>query len=234
MQKRFRRRLPFRDRAAAGRLLSTQLTGYAHRPDTLILGLPRGGIPVACEVARALAAPLDVLVARKLGVPGEEELAMGAIAIGGARVLNDNVVRMLGVSDDVIERVTCEAQPELERRVRCYRGSRPPPEVRGRAVILVDDGIATGATMRAAIAAVRNQQPARIIVAVPVAATETCAALRCEVDEVTCLLEPDFFGGVGAWYVHFPQLTDNEVQALLARAWHANLSQSAHQSEAHP
>lgn len=223
----------FRDRTEAGKLLADKLAGYANRDDVLVLGLPRGGLPVAFEVARALAAPLDVLVVRKLGVPGEEELAMGAIAAGGARVLNENVVQVLGISDTTIEAVARKEQAELERRAQRYRGSRPPPEMSGRVVILVDDGIATGATMRAAIVAVRQQQPARIVVAAPAAAAETCETLRGEVDEVTCLLEPEIFWGVGAWYEHFPQLTDDEVRALLARAWLSPHPPAADQQPAH-
>lgn len=209
----------FRDRTEAGKLLANKLAGYAHREDVLVLGLPRGGVPVAFEVAHILGAPLDVLVVRKLGVPGEEELAMGAIAAGGTRVLNEDVVRMLDVPQPVIDEVTRNEQMELERRVQRYRGDRPPPQIQGRVVIVIDDGIATGATIRAAIAAVRQQQPARIVVATPVAAAETCAALRRDVNEVICLLEPEVFWGVGVWYEQFPQLTDDEVQALLALAW---------------
>jgi putative phosphoribosyl transferase len=213
------RRQQFRDRTAAGKLLADRLTRYAHWKDVLVLGLPRGGVPVAFEVAHALGAPLDVVVVRKLGVPGEEELAMGAIAAGGTRVLNEDVVRMLDIPPSVIETATRQQQAELERRVQRYRGNRPPPEVDGRVVIIVDDGIATGATIRAAIAAVRQQHPARIVVAAPAGAAETCEALRREVDEVVCLLEPEVFWGVGVWYEDFPQLTDDQVQELLARAW---------------
>jgi putative phosphoribosyl transferase len=227
----------FRDRTEAGQLLASTLMRYANRNDVLVLGLPRGGVQVAYEIARALNAPLDVMVVRKLGVPGEEELALGAIGPGGTRVLNADVIRMLGIPDSAIEAVARQEQQELERRMRRYRGSRPPPDMRGRVVILVDDGIATGATMRAAIAAVRQQQPARIIVAAPVAAAETCAALRKEVHEVICLLEPEVFWGVGVWYQHFPQLTDDEVQALLERAWQSHPPPPADQHfehRAHP
>lgn len=211
----------FRNRAEAGKLLATKLAGYANRQDVLLLGLPRGGIPVAYEVARALAVPLDVLVVRKLGVPGEEELAMGAIAPGGTRVLNEDVVRLRDIPWTVIEAVTHKEQAELERRIRTFRGNQPPLAIEGRVVILIDDGIASGATMRAAISAVRRQRPARLIVAAPVAAAQTCAEIRREVDEVICVLEPDDLWGVGAWYDRFPQLDDEEVQALLARAWKA-------------
>jgi len=177
----------FLDRTEAGQLLATKLTAYANRPDVLILALPRGGVPVAFEVARALHAPLDVIIVRKLGVPGEEELAMGAIASGGVRVLNDDVVQMLAIPEEVINKVSIHEQHEVERRERLYRGDRPAYDVHGRTVILVDDGIATGATMRAAVAAVRHQHPARIIIAVPVAASVTCEEFVAEVDELVCL-----------------------------------------------
>jgi predicted phosphoribosyltransferase len=209
---------PFRDRSEAGRLLAEKLAAYANRPDVLVLALPRGGVPVAYEVARALGAPLDVFLVRKLGVPGHEELAMGAVATGGVRVLNDQVVRALGIPDYVIDAVTAWEQQELARRERLYRGDRPPPEVRGRTVILVDDGLATGATMYAAIQALRQQQPARIVVAVPTASPETCNELRKEVDDVICAITPEPFYGVGLWYEDFSQTTDEEVRDLLARA----------------
>ncbi|HEX6512686.1 MAG TPA: phosphoribosyltransferase, partial [Chloroflexota bacterium] len=184
----------FRDRADAGRRLADQLTGYADRPDVLVLGLPRGGVPVAFEVASRLHAPLDVFVVRKLGVPGYEELAMGAIASGGMRVLNTDVVRGSGVPGQAIEAVTAVQQRELERREQLYRGSRPLPEVTGHTVILVDDGLATGATMRAAVQALRQRQPASLVVAVPVAAPRTCDALRSEADHVVCAETPPLFG----------------------------------------
>lgn len=208
----------FRDRAEAGRALAANLRAYAGRDDVLVLALPRGGVPVGDEVARALGAPLDVFIVRKLGVPGQEELAMGAIATGGVRVLNEFVVRQLGIAGHVIDAVARREQAELERRAREYRGDRPPPEVRGRTVILVDDGLATGATMRAAAAALRRQGPARVVVAVPVAAAETCDALADEVDEVVCTLTPEPFYGVGMWYEDFAQTTDAEVRARLSRA----------------
>jgi putative phosphoribosyl transferase len=206
----------FRDRHDAGRLLAEKLTAYAHCPDVLVLALPRGGVPVAYEVARALGTPLDVFVVRKLGVPGHEELAMGAVATGGVRVLNDDVVRGLRIPDRVIDAVTALEQQELARRERLYRGDRTPPDVRGRTVILVDDGLATGATMHAAIAALRQQEPARIVVAVPTAAPETCNALRAEVDDVVCAITPEPFHAVGLWYEDFSQTTDEEVRELLA------------------
>jgi putative phosphoribosyl transferase len=206
----------FRDRHDAGRLLAEKLTAYAHCPDVLVLALPRGGVPVAYEVARALGTPLDVFVVRKLGVPGHEELAMGAVATGSVRVLNDDVVRGLRIPDRVIDAVTALEQQELARRERLYRGDRTPPDVRGRTVILVDDGLATGATMHAAIAALRQQEPARIVVAVPTAAPETCNALRAEVDDVVCAITPEPFHAVGLWYEDFSQTTDEEVRELLA------------------
>jgi predicted phosphoribosyltransferase len=211
-------RLPFHDRREAGRLLAATLTTYAHRPDVLVLALPRGGVPVAYEVARALEAPLDVFLVRKLGIPGHAELAMGAIASGGVRVLNDEVVRALRIPDHVIEAIAAKEQQELARRERLYRGDRPPPDVQGRTVILVDDGLATGATMYAAVQALRQQQPARIVVAVPIAAPETCAELREEVDDIVCAVTPEPFYAVGLWYEDFAQTTDDEVRDLLARA----------------
>jgi putative phosphoribosyl transferase len=210
----------FHDRAEAGHLLATQLTAYANRLDVLVLALPRGGVPVAFEVARALHTPLDVMIVRKLGVPGYEELAMGAIASGGVRVLNDDVVHMLGISEEEINQVVTHEQRELERRERLYRGERPASEVGGRTVILVDDGIATGATMRAAVAAVRQQQPARIVIAVPVAAAATCEEFVAEVDELVCVFRPETFFAVGFWYEHFSQTSDEEVRDLLERAAH--------------
>lgn len=206
----------FRDRRAAGRLLAAQLAAYAHRPDVVVLALPRGGVPVAYEVARALGAPMDVFVVRKLGVPGYEELAMGAVATGGVRVVNDAVVKRLGIPDHLVEAVAEDELQELARRERLYRGHRPPPDVRGRTVILVDDGLATGASMHAAVAALRQLQPARIVVAVPTASPETCEQLRTEVDEVICAMTPEPFQAVGRWYEDFSQTTDEEVRELLA------------------
>ncbi len=210
----------FRDRTEAGQLLATKLAAYADRPDVLVLALPRGGVPVAFEVARALHAQLDVIIVRKLGVPGEEELAMGAIASGGVCVLNDGVVQTLGIPEEVIHQVATREQHEAERRERLYRGDRPAYEVRGRTVILVDDGIATGATMRAAVAAVRQQQPACIVVAVPAAASATCEEFAAEVDELVCLIRPKAFLAVGFWYKNFSQTTDEEVRDLLQQASH--------------
>lgn len=208
----------FRDRAEAGQQLAAKLEKYANRPDVLILALPRGGVPVAFEVAQALHAPLDVFLVRKLGVPGHAELAMGAIASGGVRVLNDEAVRMLGISDEVIESVAAKEHKELERREHAYRGDRPAPKVRGRTVILIDDGLATGSSMRAAVAALRQQGPARIVVAVPVGATETCAELKAQADEIICAATPAPFHAVGLWYDDFSQTTDEEVHDLLEKA----------------
>jgi predicted phosphoribosyltransferase len=208
----------FRDRRDAGRRLAAELTNYADQNDVLVLALPRGGVPVAYEVARALHAPLDVFMVRKLGVPGYEELAMGAIATGGVRVLDEELVRMLHLPRDVIERVTAIEMTELERRERQYRGDRPAPDVLGRTVILIDDGLATGSTMRAAIAALKKEGAKRIVVAVPVAPPETCEALRVQVDDVVCAVTPELFRAVGLWYGDFSQTTDEEVRDLLARA----------------
>lgn len=209
---------PFRHRSAAGRVLAARVAHYADRPDVLVLGLPRGGVPVAYEVAQALGAPLDVFLVRKLGAPGHEELAMGAVASGGVRVLNERVVRGLDIADAVIDAVAAREEQELRRRERVYRGDRPPPDVRGRTVILVDDGLATGATMLAAIRALRLQAPARIVVAVPTGSPDTCEQLRGESDEVICAITPQPFSAVGLWYDDFAQTSDDEVRALLARS----------------
>ncbi len=208
----------FRDRSEAGRLLAAKLTAYANRPDVLVLALPRGGVPVAYEVARALDAPLDVFLVRKLGVPGYEELAMGAVATGGVSVLNDQLVRALQIPDYVIDAVAAWEQNELARRERVYRDDRPQPDVRGRTVILVDDGLATGSTMLAAVKALRQRQPARIVVAVPTASPVTCAEMRNEADDVVCAITPEPFYSVGLWYQDFSQTTDEEVRELLARS----------------
>src|SRR2546426_1335185 len=188
------------NRTEAGKLLATKLTDYADRPDVLVLALPRGGVPVAYQVAKALHVPLDVFLVRKLGVPGHEELAMGAIATGGVCVLNEDVVQMLHIPNRVIEEVAAKEQQELERREHLYRDGRPPPDVRDCTVILIDDGLATGATMRAAIKALQQQHPARIVVAVPVAAPQTCEELSTQVDEIICAKTPELFYGVGYWY----------------------------------
>jgi len=208
----------FRDRKDAGRRLATRMTEYAGRPEVLVLALPRGGVPVAFEVALSLGAPLDIFLVRKLGVPGQEELAMGAIATGGLRVVNDSVVRHLDIAPELIDAVAAREQGELERRERAYRDERPAPDVRGRTVILVDDGLATGSTMRAAALALRQQGPARVVVAVPVASREACEEFRGEVDDIVCASTPEPFMGVGRWYEDFSQTTDEEVRSLLARA----------------
>jgi predicted phosphoribosyltransferase len=206
----------FRDRAEAGRRLAGRLATYEGRPDVTVLGLPRGGIPVAYEVARHLGVPLDVFVVRKLGVPGQEELAMGAIATGGIRVVNRDVVDALQIPPRVIDRVAQEEMRELDRRQRSYRGDQPPPEIEGRVAILIDDGLATGSTMRAAVAALRERKPSKIVVAVPVAAESTCHDLRHDVEEVVCLSTPEPFLAVGRFYDDFSQTTDEEVRSLLA------------------
>jgi putative phosphoribosyl transferase len=208
----------FRDRSEAGRRLGEALRGYAGRPDVIVLALPRGGVPVAAEVARELSAPLDVYVVRKLGVPGHRELAMGAIASGGVRVVNERVVRASSLPDEAIEQVAREEERELERRERLLRGERPAPEFTGRKVILVDDGIATGSTMRAAIAALRELGAARIIVGVPVAAPDTCLELEQEVDEVECVATPEPFMAISLWYEDFEQTTDEEVRDIIDRS----------------
>jgi len=210
--------LKFADRVEAGRLLAEQLHSYAGRPDALVLALPRGGLPVAFEIATRLHLPLDIFLVRKLGAPGQPELAMGAIATGGARVLNEDVIRYLSVPPEVIDAVAHAEQIELERREQAYRGERPTPDLHGKQVILVDDGLATGSSMRAAIGAVRTQSPARIIVAVPVAARETCEELKREVEELVCLRTPEPFSAVGLWYDDFSQTSDEEVRDLLQRA----------------
>jgi putative phosphoribosyl transferase len=208
----------FRDRAEAGRVLAQRLSAYADRPDSMVLALPRGGVPVAYEVARALHAPLDVFLVRKLGVPGHEELAMGAVATGGVRVLNTQVVQALRIPGHVIDAVARLELEELHRRERLYRGDRPPPDVSGHTVIPVDDGLATGATMLAAVRALREQRPARIVVAVPIASPDTCELLREEVDDVVCAVTPEPFYAVGLWYEHFEQVSDEEVRELLGRS----------------
>ncbi|HHH48449.1 MAG TPA: phosphoribosyltransferase [Gammaproteobacteria bacterium] len=207
--------VPIPNRRVAGQALAEALKSYAGRDDVIVLALPRGGVPVAAEVARALGVPLDVMLVRKLGLPGHPELAMGAIASGGVRVMNDDVVRRLSVSPAAIEAVAEAEGRELARRERVYRGERPWPDLRGRCVILVDDGLATGATMHAAIDAVRAQQPACIVVAVPVAPPDTVRTLEALVDEVVCPLQPQSFMAIGQWYQDFTQTSDDEVITLL-------------------
>lgn len=208
----------FIDRADAGRALAEHLARYAGRPDVIVLALPRGGVPVGFEVAKALGAPLDVFIVRKLGLPGHEEYAMGAIASGGVRVLNEDAVRGLRIPQRTIEEATRRERRELERREREYRGDRPPPDVRDRTVILVDDGLATGTTMQAAVRALRQQHPARIVVAVPTGSAETCERIAEGADEVVCATTPEPFHAVGLWYEDFSQTSDEEVHELLARA----------------
>ncbi len=208
----------FKDRTTAGQLLAAQLAAYATRKDVIVLALPRGGVPVAFEIARRINAPLDVFLVRKLGVPGHEELAMGAIASGGLRVLNNAVIQMFDLSEDVIDRVAAKEQRELERRDHLYRDDRPFPTLGEQTVILVDDGLATGTTMRAAVIALQQQQPARLIVAVPVSSPEAYQEIQTLVDEIVCLETPDPFYSVGLWYQDFPQTSDAEVRDLLKRA----------------
>ena len=210
--------MQFRNRVEAGQQLAKRLTKYVNRPDVLVLALPRGGVPVGYEVAQALKAPLDVFVVRKLGVPGHEELAMGAIASGGVRVLNGSVVEGLSIPEDVIDAVAARELRELERRERAYRDDRPAPDMQGRTVILVDDGIATGSTMKAAIKALRQLEAARIVVATPTAALSTVREMGPDVDELVAVMTPADFAGVGQWYEDFSQTTDGEVRELLERA----------------
>jgi putative phosphoribosyl transferase len=208
----------FRDREEAGRKLAEQLHAYANRKDVIVLGIPRGGVPVAFEVAKALDAPLDIFLSRKLGVPGQEELAFGAIATGGTRVLDREIIEAAGISEEQIGQITARVQKELERRANLYRGARPPLKVKGLTVLLVDDGIATGSSMRAAIDALRQMKPARLVVAVPVAPLSTCNRLRREVDEFICVHMPDEFYAIGQFYEDFSQMADEEVTELLRRA----------------
>lgn len=208
----------FHDRAHAGRLLAQRLSAYAGQPDVLVLALPRGGVAVGAVVASALHAPLDVFVVRKLGLPGYEELAVGAIASGDVRVLNDELVDGLQLSRELIDRLAASQLRELQRRERAYRGGRPPIAARGRTLIVVDDGLATGSTMRVAVRALRRQSPRAIVVAVPVAPPQTIELLRAEADDIVCVSAPEEFDGIGLWYEHFPQLSDAEVRALLAGA----------------
>jgi putative phosphoribosyl transferase len=210
----------FRDRFEAGRMLGERLHPYAGRSDMLVLALPRGGVPVGFEVARRLDAPLDVFVVRKLGKPGYEELAMGAIATGGVRVLNEEVVQRYNISEKDIVRTIEREERELARREQLFRGSRGPPHIEGRMVILVDDGLATGSTMRAALMALRQQGPACVVVGVPVGAPETCEEFQDEADEVICAITPEPFYAVGQWYEDFAQTSDEEVRELLERAAH--------------
>jgi predicted phosphoribosyltransferase len=208
---------PFADRREAGRELASRLDPYRGGRDVVVLGLPRGGVPVAYEIATALGAPLDVFLVRKLGVPGHAELAMGAIASGGVRVINDDVIAWYGLPRSAIDRVAAEEQEELARREREYRKGQAPLDLRARTVVLVDDGLATGSTMKAAVKAVKTLDPARVVVAVPVGASDTCRALAVEADEVVCAHTPEPFSAVGLWYRDFSQTTDDEVRDLLEK-----------------
>ena len=208
----------FKDREEAGRILAKELKEYANRPNVIVLALPRGGVPVASQVAEALNAPLDVFLVRKLGLPGHEELAMGAIASGGVRVLNEDVVQALNIPEAVIDAVAAREQQELKRRERAYRDGRPSPDLHGKTIILIDDGLATGSSMRAAVAGLKAQDAAKIVVAVPTAAPETCESFETEVDEIICASTPEPFYGVGLWYQDFSQTTDQEVRQYLAEA----------------
>jgi putative phosphoribosyl transferase len=210
----------FKDRRDAGKILAQKLAAYAGQTDVIVLALPRGGVPVAYEVALALNAPLDIFLVRKLGLPGREELAIGAIASGGIRVLNEDIIRVLSVPEEVINIVVRHELKELERREHRYRGNRPVPDIRDRKVILIDDGLATGASMRAALVGVRAQHPARIVVAVPAAAPELCNSFQFEVDEMICAMTPEPFYGLGRWYEDFSQTTDAEVRMFLEEANH--------------
>ena len=210
----------FHDRHQAGQLLAARLRPYADRPEVLVLALPRGGVAVGVEVAEALRAQLDVFVVRKLGVPGREELGLGAVASGGVRTLNESVIQNLRISTAAIESISASEWQELERRERIYRQDRPFPDVKERVVILVDDGIATGGTMRAAVLALHHMRPKRTVIAVPVAPLSTCAELGDLVDEVVCIAMPEVFYAIGQWYEDFPQITDEEVAEMLQRPAH--------------
>lgn len=211
--------LPLKNRKTAGQALAKELQAYGDRDDVIVLALPRGGVPVAAEVAAALGAELDLMLVRKLGTPGHRELAMGAIASGGNRVVNEDVVRGLNIGEEAISRVEEQERKELQRREQAYRGERQWPALANRCVILVDDGLATGATMRAAVAAVRQEKPARLVIAVPVAPPDTVEMLRKQVDEMVCLAEPEPFMAIGIWYEDFSQVGDDEVSQILAQAW---------------
>lgn len=207
----------FRDRTEAGKILARHLSAYANHPNAMVLALPRGGVPVAFEIAQALHLPLDILIVRKLGVPGHEEFAMGAIASGGVRILDQDLIRRLSLSDAIIREIVEREQLELLRRERIYRGQRPQPDIRDRVIIIADDGLATGSSMRAAIAALRPQHPSKIVVAVPVGERMTCSELASLVDEMVCLEKPEPFSSVGLWYNDFAQVTDKEVTDLLEK-----------------
>jgi putative phosphoribosyl transferase len=219
MQKEWEMELPIQDRKAAGQALAQALHKYRKYEDVIVLGLPRGGVPVAAEIAESLEAELDLMLVRKLGTPGQKELAMGAIASVGDPVMNEDVVRSLGISEAEISQVEVAERRELERRQRLYRGDRPWPKLTNRCVILVDDGLATGATMRAAVNAVRQDNPARLVIAVPVAPVDTVEILSSQVDDLVCLAMPDYFRAIGIWYVDFSQVSDDEVRQILEKFW---------------
>lgn len=208
----------FRDRADAGRFLAGHLSSYANHPDGIVLALPRGGVPVAFEVAKALHLPLDIFLVRKLAMPGHEELAMGAIASGGAQVLNPEILQNHQISEETIAQIVAQEQQELERQERFYRNDRPSLEVRGKTVILVDDGLASGMTMRVAVSVLQQKQPQQIVVAVPIASPETCAGFNSQADETVCARTPRPFVNIGTWYNNFSKTSDAEVQALLNRS----------------
>jgi putative phosphoribosyl transferase len=223
----------FHDRHEAGIILAEQLSDYKGRENLVVLALPRGGVPVGFEVAKELGAPLDVFIVRKLGVPGQEEFAFGAIASGGVRVLNEDLVRALRMPEEMIERVAAREQAEVERRERMYRGNRPQPDIKGRSVIIVDDGLATGATMRAAVKALKSMEPKEIVVAVPVASRQACDEFKEQADVwAVCSVTPEPFYGVGIWYYDFSQTTDEEVNSLLAVAAE-NVSKERSRSASH-
>ncbi|PZU98215.1 MAG: phosphoribosyl transferase [Leptolyngbya sp.] len=224
----------FKDRTDAGRQLASRLEAYAHRPEVLVLGLPRGGVPIAYEIAWALGVAWDICLVRKLGVPGHRELAMGAIASNGVRMLNYDVLSWLSISGATVDAVAARELKELQRRDRVYRGDRPQPELRDRTIILVDDGIATGLTMQAAIAVIKLQRPARLVVAVPVAPPQTCRDLKGEVDDVVCLLTPPDFYAISLWYDDFAQLSDQEVCTLLSQLFLTTPAPQPHANDLYP
>jgi predicted phosphoribosyltransferase len=233
MHKQTTLKLPFENRTQAGRLLGQALTRYAKHPEVIVLALPRGGVPVGFEVARMIGAPLDIMLVRKLGTPGQEELAMGAIASGGVCILNDEIVAAIDISQEDIEAAAATERQELERRERAYRGNQPPPAIENHCVILVDDGLATGASMLAAVAALKRQKPSSIVVAIPVAPFDTVQRLQEQADDVVCLATPEPFSAVGRWYREFTQTSDDVVKSLLAHAWARHTSDSLNATKSH-